>query len=207
MAGGSTKALTGIPVSALDVDLGVEPRGRHTRWAATDARFGGRTRRGPMPAGPMPAGETGANRRIQPKLLGIDPGTGAWCGCPGHPPRESSGPAVRRRRRNRPPETLRQNGPRRAGISGKTDRFDAAGPHRRSKGSYPESLRSRDRGGSFPPASRRWMALSPETVIWPRPPCPTIRRHAPPHHATRRVAPPPRRSDGGVRGLCDAGSV
>ena len=56
---------------------------------------------------------------------------------PRHPPRESSGSQTRRRRRNRPPETLRQKGPRRAGISGKPGRARARGPHRRSKGLQP----------------------------------------------------------------------
>jgi hypothetical protein len=43
----------------------------------------------------------------------------------------------RRRRRNRPPETLRHPGPQRAGISGKPNRAQARGSHRRSKGLHP----------------------------------------------------------------------
>jgi hypothetical protein len=58
-------------------------------------------------------------------------------------------PRRRRRRRNRPPETLRQEGPRRDSGSLERRRAHARVPHRRSKGPRgPESLRFRDRGGS-----------------------------------------------------------
>jgi hypothetical protein len=86
---------------------------------------------------PMRSPRMVGQRNRSPKPLGIPPGTRALSRSSQAPAAGEQRATPRRRRRNRPPETLRQNGPRRAGISGKPNRAQARGSHRRSKGSHP----------------------------------------------------------------------
>jgi hypothetical protein len=81
------------------------------------------------------------------KALGIYPSTRAWWNSSQAPAAGELRATTRRRRRNRPPETLRQNGPRRAGISGKPGRAEASGPHRRRKGLAPNLSGTVTEGG------------------------------------------------------------
>jgi hypothetical protein len=124
---------------------------------------------------------------------------------PRHPPRESCGPY---------PAAEGATGPRKR--SGKKDRDGQGSLESRTarkrgvrtdgvRGCTPESLRYRDRGGSSPPASRRWMALSRR--LWFGPKRPTRRPHTPAYNPPRPLASPPWGPHGAVRRLRHAGAI
>ena len=133
---------------------------------------------------------------------------------PGSPMRESAASFRTggrcRRRRNRPPETLRHQGPRwvqglwKAGppYQGRTDGV-------RVVHAAPESLRFRDRGGSFLPATLPVGGLCLRSAcvrIYPRRFC-RPRCGCRPHDPSRRPASPARRAHGAVRRIRPAGAI
>ncbi len=97
--------------------------------------------------------------------------------CPRHPPRESAG-HIPPPKAQPAPGNAQANGPRRAGISGKPDRAQARGPHRRSKGSQSSNLsgtvtegghRCRHPAGGWPCSRRNvWFRTLCQTTPPPR---------------------------------------
>src|SRR5271165_1555510 len=108
-------------------------------------------------------GGPGSTWSIKP--LGIDPRTEALCVCPWHPPRESAGRESRRRRRNRPPETLRHKGPRRVGDLWKAGRRASVARTDGVRGTCPNLSGTVTEGGQLGQHAAGRGALYAETFV------------------------------------------